>query len=65
MKAFRREIALQKPSARRRIRGIVPTFYIKQVIFSLVEDLESEGIRRIKDEIDVVNPNGLSSLPRE
>lgn len=34
-------------------RGIVPSFYLKQVIFSLVEDLE--GIRGIKDEIDVVN----------
>jgi hypothetical protein len=44
-------------------RGIVPTFYLKQVIFSLVEDLE--GIKGINDEIDVVNPRGLSSVPRD
>jgi len=44
------------------LRGIVPTFYVKQVIFSLVEDLESEGIKGINDEIDVVNPRGLSSV---
>ncbi len=44
------------------LRGIVPTFYLKQVILSLVEDLECEGIKRINDEIDVVNPRGLSSV---
>ncbi len=44
------------------LRGIVPTFYLKQVIFSLVDDLESEGIKGINDEIDVVNPRGLSSV---
>jgi len=44
------------------LRGIVPTFYVKQVILSLLEDLEPEGIKRIKDEIDVVNPRGLSSV---
>ena len=44
------------------LRGIVPTFYVKQVIFSLVEDLESERIKGINDEIDVVNPRGLSSV---
>ena len=46
------------------LRGIVPTFYVKQVIFSLVEDLESEGIKGINDEIDVVSPRGLSSVRR-
>ena len=46
------------------LRGIVPTFYIKQVILSLLEDLEGEGIQRIQDEIDVVNPRGLSSERR-
>lgn len=35
-------------------RGIVPTFYLKQVVFSLVEDLDD--IKGINDEIDVVNP---------
>jgi hypothetical protein len=47
------------------LRGIVPTFYIKQVILSLVEDLESEGIERINDQIDVVNARGLSSESRK
>ena len=46
------------------LRGIVPTSYVKQVILSLVEDLESEGIKGINDEIDVVNPRGLSSVRR-
>ncbi len=46
------------------LSGIVPTFYLKQVIISLVDDLESEGIKEINDEIDVVNPCGLSSVPR-
>ena len=46
------------------LRGIVPTFYVKQVILSLVEDLESDGVKRINDEIDVVNPHGLSSVRR-
>ena len=46
------------------LRGIVPNFYVKQVILSLCEDLEGEGIQRNKDEIDVVNPQGLSSAPK-
>ena len=44
------------------LRGIVPTFFLKQVILSLLEDLECEGLKRINDEIDVVNPRGLSSV---
>ena len=44
------------------LRGIVPTFYMKQVVFSLLEDLKCEGVTRIIDEIDVVNPRELSSL---
>ena len=47
------------------LRGIVPSFYVKQVIFSLVEDLECEGIEQINDEIDVVNSQGLSSVRRK
>ena len=47
------------------LRGIVPSFYVKQVIFSLVEDLECEGIEQINDEIDVVNSRGLSSVRRK
>ena len=46
------------------LRGIVPSFYVKQVILSLVEALASEGIKGINDEIDVVNPRGLSSVRR-
>ena len=47
------------------LRGIVPTLYVKQVMLSLLEDLECEGIKRINDEIDVVNPRGLSSVRRD
>ena len=46
------------------LRGIVPTFYLKQVVLSLLEDLECEGVKRINDEIDVVSPRGLSSVRR-
>ena len=40
------------------LRGSVPTFYTKQVVLSLVEDLENEGLKRVNDEIDVAYPHG-------
>lgn len=46
------------------LRGMVPTFYLKQVILSLLEDLEREGVKQVNDEVDVVNPCGLSSVRR-
>lgn len=47
------------------LRGIVPSFYIRAVLISLAEDLiEREDVIAINDEIDVVNPQGLSSVRR-
>jgi hypothetical protein len=46
------------------LRGVVPTFYLKQVVLSLVVNLESDVIKGINDEIEVVNPRGLSSIQR-
>ena len=42
------------------IRGCVPTFYLKQVLQSLLKDLE--GVRWIDNQVDVVACDGLSSV---
>ncbi|MCA9248689.1 MAG: hypothetical protein KDA42_16300 [Planctomycetales bacterium] len=47
------------------LRGIVPSFYVKQVVLSLLEDLEDQGVERVIDEVNVVNPRGLSSVRNE
>ncbi len=36
------------------LRGILPSFYIKQVMLSLVEDLREEGVCQILDQTEVV-----------
>ena len=42
------------------IRGCVPSFYLKQVLQSLLKDLA--GVRWIDNQVDVVSSNGLSSV---
>jgi hypothetical protein len=42
------------------IRGCVPSFYLKQVLQGLLKNLE--GVERIDNQVDVVNPHGLSSV---
>ena len=42
------------------IRGCVPTFYLKQVLQTVLQDLD--GIRRVDNQVDVVSPCGLSSV---
>jgi hypothetical protein len=42
------------------IRGTVPTFYLKQVLQSLLQNLD--GIRWIDNQVDVVSAAGLSSV---
>jgi hypothetical protein len=42
------------------IRGCVPSFYLKQVLQGLLKNLE--GVQRIDNQVDVVNPHGLSSV---
>ncbi len=42
------------------VRGCVPSFYLKQVLQTLLQDVA--GIRRIDNRVDVVSVEGLSSL---
>ena len=44
------------------VRGQVPSYYLKQVLQSVLRDVS--GIRRIDNRVDVVCPNGLSSVRR-
>ena len=39
------------------LRGRVPTFYLKQTVQSIVE--KTEGVERVVNLVDVVNPAGL------
>ena len=42
------------------LRGCVPSFYLKQVVQSLLCDLD--GVDWVDNQIDVVNSTGLSSV---
>jgi hypothetical protein len=42
------------------LRGRVPTFYLKQVLQSILKDLP--GVRRIDNRVDVISSAGLSSV---
>jgi hypothetical protein len=44
------------------LRGCVPTFYLKQVLQSILKDLP--GVQRIDNRVDVVSAAGLSSVRR-
>jgi hypothetical protein len=41
------------------VRGTVPSFYLKQLLQCLLRNLD--GVARIDNRVDVVNPAGLSS----
>ena len=45
------------------VRGLVPTFYLKQVLQTVLKGLD--GIRLIDNQVTVVSPDGLSGLLRE
>jgi hypothetical protein len=45
------------------IRGCVPSFYLKQVLQGLLKNLE--GVERIDNQVEVVNPQGVSSVRRD
>lgn len=45
------------------VRGLVPTFYLKQVLQTLLKKLE--GVRLVDNQVTVVSPDGLSGLLRE
>jgi hypothetical protein len=42
------------------VRGCVPSFYLKQVLQSVLRDVE--GVRWIDNQVDVVASDGLSSV---
>ena len=42
------------------VRGVVPSFYLKQVLQSALRDLE--GVLRVDNQVAVVSSEGLSSL---
>jgi hypothetical protein len=42
------------------LRGRVPTFYLKQIVQSLLKNLE--GVERIDNLVDVISAVGLSSV---
>jgi len=44
------------------VRGQVPSFYLKRVLQAVLRDLA--GIKRVKNQVDVVCPGGLSSVRR-
>ncbi len=45
------------------VRGRVPTFYLKQLVQSILRDVE--GVRRIDNQVDVTCCDGLSSIQRQ
>lgn len=42
------------------LRGRVPSFYLKQILQSILKDVP--GVRRIDNRVDVVSSAGLSSV---
>lgn len=42
------------------VRGTVPSFYLKQVLQTVLKDLD--GVRRIDNQVDVICCDGLSSV---
>jgi len=44
------------------IRGRVPTFYLKQLLQDALKRLDR--VRRIENRVDVVAPDGISSICR-
>ena len=56
----RREITCDYAEGVLILRGRVPSFYLKQVLQSLVSD--TPGVHRIDNRVDVVSPVALSSV---
>jgi hypothetical protein len=44
------------------VRGCVPSFYLKQILQTVLSDLD--GVCWIDNQVEVVSPNGLSSVRR-
>ncbi len=57
-----REIACDYREGVLTLRGNVPSFYLKQVLQSILKDVP--GVARIDNRVDVVSAAGLSSVRR-
>ena len=55
-----RDITIEHDSGVLLLRGRLPTFYMKQVLKTLLRDLD--GVDHIENQTDVVSATGLSSL---
>ena len=55
-----REITCQYKDGVLILRGNVPSFYLKQVLQSILKD--TPGVRRIDNRVDVISAAGLSSV---
>jgi hypothetical protein len=57
-----REIGVDYRAGILMLHGSVPTFYLKQVLQSILKDVP--GVQRIDNRVDVVSAAGLSSVRR-
>ncbi len=44
------------------VSGAVPTFYLKQLLQSILSGVE--GVERVRNHVAVINPQGVSIVPR-
>lgn len=58
-----RDVQCEYRSGVLRLVGQVPTFYLKQVLQSILQNLD--GVTQIDNRVDVVSSNGLSSVRQE
>jgi hypothetical protein len=56
------QVQIHYASATLTLKGSVPTYYLKQVLQTLLRDLEH--VDRIVNEVDVVSSTGVGSEPR-
>lgn len=60
---FLRHVACRMEDGAMYLEGKVPSFYLKQTAQSLLQSLE--GIDRVVNRLEVVNPYGVSGDPAE
>lgn len=57
-----RDITIEYEDGVLLLRGRLPSFYMKQVLQTLLRDLD--GVEQIDNQTDVVTATGLSSVPK-
>ncbi len=58
---FRRTVSCRFDKGVLRLEGKVPTFHLKQIAQSILQDID--GVQLVENRLMVVNPNGISSEP--